>query len=94
MSFSFNVRVASASLVLAAVTTKLDDVITSQPIHEHDKAAALATVEALTALVGEPKEGEELSVSVNGSIWKTGETIGGVSVGVNISVQQKLVEST
>lgn len=90
MSYSFNVRAASAMMAMAAVAGKLDEIVAQQPVHEADRHQALAAVDAFVALVPLP-EGREYSISVNGSIgkaWVDGGPVGDplhVSVGVNVS---------
>lgn len=85
MSYSFNVRAASAALAMTAVSTKLDEVVASQPVHEADKEQALAAAEAFLTLVPE-KEGHEYSVSVNGSVISVDGVLTQASVGVNVGL--------
>ncbi len=85
MSYSFSVRAASASLALAAVGEKLDEVVASQPVHEADREKALGAAEAFLALVPE-KEGHDYSVSVNGSVISGDGVLTQASVGVNVSL--------
>ena len=84
MSYSFNVRAATKALALSAVIAKIDEVVVQQPIHAHDQEAAKAAAETFIGLVRDPGEGEEISVSVNGSVSSYGDT-GFVSAGVGVS---------
>lgn len=70
MSYSFNILAATASLAATAVATKLDETVGQLPIHEADKAQAQAAVESLLPLLRQPEEGEQVSVSVSGSVSK------------------------
>lgn len=70
MSYSFNVLAASTALAAAAVATKLDETVAQQPIHEADKAQAQVAVDSLLPLLREPGDGEQISVSVSGSVSK------------------------
>lgn len=97
MSYSFNVRAASATAVLAALPAKFDEVVASQPVHSNDRDQAIATATAMVGLVAAPSEREELSVSVSGSLsWRTGDP--GSSdhefTGANVSVHVATVPLT
>ncbi len=89
MSYSFNVRVASAALAAVAVSHEFDKVVEAQPIHTGDREQAEGVVAALLPLVAEPGEGQELSISVNGYISKAGDEVTGISVGATIHVTSK-----
>ena len=89
MSYSFNIRAASAADAIDAVNHEFDKVVAGQPVHEVDRAQAVANAKAAIDIIAEPLEGEEISVSVNGYVQWRG-VMGGeepVSItGVNISV--------
>ena len=72
MSYSFNVRGATAALALAAVAAKLEEVAAQQQSHVVDKAQALAAATAFVELLPTPIDGaEEISVSISGSVgWR------------------------
>lgn len=89
MSYSFNVLAASAATAALAVAAKLDETVAQQPIHEADKAQAYTTTEQLLDLVREPAEGEQISVSVSGSVSKyraEDEGFNNVSLSVHVGV--------
>ena len=74
MSYSFTVRAATKSDALKAAAAQFDQVCSSQPIHERDRAQALQTVAAMAELVTIP-EGKDLSLSVSGwASWPGVET--------------------
>ena len=85
MSYSFNVRAATVALAMAAISTKLDEVVASQPVHEADKDQALAAAETFLALVP-AKEDHDYSVSVNGSVITIDGVLTQASVGVNVGL--------
>jgi hypothetical protein len=92
MSYSFNVLAATSVLAAAAVATKLDETAAQQPIHEADKAQAQAAVESLLPLLREPEEGEQISVSVSGSVSKyrvEDEGFNSLSLSVNAHLAPK-----
>ncbi len=92
MSYSFNILAATAALAAAAVATKLDDTVTQQPIHEADKDQAKTAVESLLPLLREPEEGEQISVSVSGSVSKyrtEDEGFNSLSLSVNAHIAPK-----
>lgn len=94
MSYSFNVRAADKADACAKVAAELDKVVASQPIHQADRDPAQAAAEAFTALLGEPREGQEISVSVSGSAskWADGqqtETVTGAGVSISASLLAK-----
>jgi hypothetical protein len=85
MSFSFNVRAATESSVIAGVITKMDEVVASQPIHAGDRDQVLAAAEAFIALV--PQNDElDYSVSVNGSTYQVDGVTRGASFGFNVGL--------
>ena len=89
MSYSFNVLAATSVLATAAVATKLDQTVSEQPIHEADKSQAQAAVDSLLPLLREPAEGEQISVSVSGSVSKyraEDEGFNNLSLSVHASV--------
>ena len=95
MSYSFNVRAADKADACAKVTAELDKVVASQPIHEADRAQAQTAAEAFTALLGEPGENQEISVSVSGSIskWADGaqlQSVTGAGVSISASILTKI----
>lgn len=86
MSFSFNVRAASVSEASMAVQAKMEEVIAAQPVHSVDQDAVIATTNLYLDIVGEPDAGNELSVSVNGSVAIWDGHLRSASVGVNVGI--------
>lgn len=76
MSYSFNVKAANKVDAKTAVAAEFDKVVIAiQPVHAHDRAAALANANAAIDLLAE-KEGKDISVSVNGFLsWSNKESI-------------------
>lgn len=69
MSYSFSLKAATKAAALAAAAAKFDaEVLAQQPVHRVDRDAALANAEKHLALVAEPVEGEEVSLSMYGSV--------------------------
>lgn len=68
MSYSVGpVRGATKILVIEALAAAFDSqVLPGQPVHAHDRDAHLANVERQLALLPEPGDGQEYSVSMNG----------------------------
>lgn len=97
MSYSFNIRVASAVLAATAIASKFDEVVASQPVHEKDREVAIATAGAIVGLIGEPAEGQEISISVSG--WLQWQHIEGQAApesftGCSLTVSASIVAKT
>lgn len=91
MSYSISVRALTVTAAALAVSAKLDETAEQQPIHESDKAQALAVTEAFLALVRAPGEGEEVSVTVSGWLSKRRAEDEGL-IGASVSVQASIVD--
>lgn len=89
MSYSFSARAASKGEVMAAVAHQLDNVVASQPVHEKDRAAAHANIDAALALLNED-ESRDIVVNAHGSIVTLGDDVRGVSIGVNVSLMDRI----
>lgn len=89
MSYSFNVTGADKTDAVAKASAELDKVVESQPVHEGDRAAAQAAVEAFVGLVKDPGEAQAVYVSVNGSVYKAEDGFQSASVGVSVSLIAK-----
>ena len=95
MSYSISVRAVSVAAAALAVSAQLDEIVAQQPIHEADRAQALAATEAFLGLVREPGEGEEITVSLSGSVSKYREgddAFNSASVSVLAYVVQKVAD--
>lgn len=94
MSYGFSVRGATVALAAAAVASKFDEVVATQPVHAKDREGAIAAATTFAGLISEPGEGQEVMISVSGSVgWQVpveaGEipaelTTAGVSVSATI----------
>lgn len=94
MSYSFNVRGATKALALAAIAAKLDETVAAQPIHAADRQAAEETAKTFVAMLGEPADGQEVSVSVNGYASRYGVEPDAPFTGVGISVTAGFMAKT
>lgn len=93
MSYSFSAKGGTKAEALEAVKAKLAEVVTSQPVHSRDQDQAAATTEAMLGVVVDPAEGEEVNVSVSGSLsWRgphdAPEAITSANVQVSVSVNK------
>ncbi|WP_066827605.1 hypothetical protein [Sphingomonas mali] len=95
MSYGFSVRGATVALALAAVGPKFDEVVASQPVHAKDRDVAIATATAIADLVGEPDEGQEVSITVGGWLqWQVAVAAGEVPdafTGASVSASASIV---
>lgn len=79
MSYSFSIKAATKAAALAAAAAKFDvEVVASQPVHKVDRDAALANARAHLDLIAEPADGEEVVLSMHGSVggdidWTAGQ---------------------
>lgn len=87
MSYSFSVRAATKGAVLNLIEAELDKVVAGQPIHAEDRAQALDVAESFVDLI-ELGEGQELNVSMFGSIGAGAEGVTSAGVGVTVTAVQ------
>lgn len=90
MSFSFNVRGATAALALAAVAAELAKVVEIQPVHKHDAEAVKATAEAYVGLLPED-ETRDVVIACHGYVEYQGTDAEPQFVGVNVGVNARLL---
>lgn len=84
MSYSISAKAATKSLLLAALASKMAEVVASQPVHAADQAQALSAAESFVSLMPEtPPDGKAFTASMNGSITTTDDQPISVSVGFN-----------
>ena len=88
MSYSFFVRAATAAAVMAAASEKMAEIVVAQPVHAYDKDQALAHAAALVGQM-QPSESQDISVSMNGSIWKDGDAVKSLSIAASVAVVDK-----
>ncbi|MGJ0508923.1 MAG: hypothetical protein ACR652_17705 [Methylocystis sp.] len=88
MSYSFTVRAASKAEANQKVADELANVVASQPVHEADRDQAQA---AATAFIGLLRfdETQDISVSVNGSVWSVDGGLNSAGIGVSVSLVPK-----
>lgn len=92
MSFSFNnKRAATKAAILAIASAELAKVIEQQPVHAKDVPTIQTAVEAHVNLLAEPKEDQEIDLSVSGSV--TDQTVQGITW-VNLSISAGIVTRT
>lgn len=98
MSYGFNIRAATAAAAIAALPAKFDEVVAAQPIHERDRDAAVAAATSVIGLIGEPQDGQEISLSVSGYVqWQVPMIDGKVDgplTGASVSANAILVAKT
>lgn len=91
MSYSFGIRATTKGEVLDLVKVKMDEVVTQQPVHAHDRAQAEAAVQAFVALL---PDDETMDVNVSVSGYVSGAWVGGELekvTGASVSVSAHLV---
>ena len=90
MSYSFSVRADSKSDASAKVGAYLARVVEGQPSHAADINAAQNVADSLLAVLVDPAEGEEVYVSMSGSLsWREEGQFCGANVSVSTSVAKK-----
>jgi hypothetical protein len=95
MSYSISARGATKLLALAALAVAFDaQVLASQPVHETDKASALAAAEAFAQHVKDD-ESKDVVINLNGYLsWEQAgddaeRKFTGASVGVSVNLVAK-----
>lgn len=74
------------------IAAELDKMVGQQPVHEHDQKQAQAVAETFLLLIGEPGEGQQVSVSVCGWLqWNGGVTAPHEFTGANVNVSASIV---
>ena len=93
MSYSFIVTADTKDDAGKKVEEQLGQVVASQPSHEFDRQVAQNAAEGFIDVLADPKEGEEIYVSVVGSLSWSGDPAPNVfsnaSVSVHASVRTK-----
>jgi hypothetical protein len=95
MSYSIGVRAATKSLALAALAASFDtNVLPNQPVHQADKAQALAAAESMVNTLADD-DSKDVSISLNGSLsWENAgdnqaTRFVGASVGASAYLQNR-----
>lgn len=92
MSYSFSVTGASKAAVKQLLADSFANVVVSQPSHAADRDVAIAAASVFVDLLADPAEGEEIVVSMHGSLgWKydAPDVFTGAGVGVSASLRTK-----
>lgn len=72
MSYSFSITADTKADATHKIREQFDAVVVAQPSHAADKEAAVVAAQTLVRLLAEPHEGDEIFVSMNGSLgWKS-----------------------
>ena len=88
MSYSFIVTGSTSKAdAIAKVTAEFDQVVASQPTHAADKNAAVAAASAFIGLLQEPRDDQQIDVTMNGSLgWvQSGDLLFFLSGNVSVS---------
>src|SRR5260221_185787 len=92
MSYSFSVTADTKVEATRQIREQFDAVIVAQPSHAADKEAAVVAAQTLVRLLAEPHEGDEIYVSMSGSLgWKhdVPDEFLSASVTINASLRNK-----
>ena len=92
MSYSFSVTADTKADATGKIREQFDAVVVAQPSHAADKEAAVVAAQTLVRLLAEPHEGDEIYVSMNGSLgWKhdVPEEFLHASLTINVSLRNK-----
>lgn len=93
MSYSFFFAAATKDDAKRGVAEKMASVVEQQPNHKVDQEAAVNAAGALVDVLADPAEGEEVYVSMSGSVsWKTANdqtTYTGANAQVSASIRAK-----
>lgn len=76
------------------IADSFKNVVDTQPSHATDRDAAVASASAFVDMLAEPGEGDEIAVSMHGSLgWKhdAPDQFHSASVGVSAAVRKKQV---
>lgn len=68
MSYSFSIAASTKADAARQIREQFDAVVATQPSHTADKEAAVVAAQTLVRLLAEPHEGDEIYVSMNGSL--------------------------
>lgn len=92
MSYSFSITADTKAEATGKIRDQFDAVVVAQPSHAADKEAAVVAAQALVRLLAEPHDGDEIYVSMNGSLgWKhdVPEEFLHANVTINTSLRNK-----
>jgi putative aminopeptidase FrvX len=86
MSYSFSVTGTNKAEVMKNIADALDGVVKQQTIHTADREQAERAIDAFIDVLGEPGEGEQLGVSVNGYVSATDGVIRSATISISASL--------
>lgn len=90
MSYSFSVRADSKAEACSKIEAELANIVNAQPSHVADKQAAQDAAAAFVAVLRDPAEGEQISVTMYGSLsWRQTDAYEDASISVSASVVAK-----
>lgn len=86
MSYSFSVTANTKVEATGKIREQFDAVVSAQPSHAADKEAAVVAAQTLVRLLAEPRDGDEIYVSMSGSLgWKHESTDEFIHANVSIN---------
>ena len=89
MSYSFSVTADTKAEATDKIREQFDAVVLAQPSHAADKEAATVAAKNLIKLLAEPHEGDEIYVSMGGSLgWQ--HDVPGRFLHANVSISTSL----
>ena len=87
MSYSFHVRGATREEVAGKINVEFDKVVSSQPIHSADRAAAKAAGESFLALIPDAGATQDYYLAVSGWVsWNQEQVV--IAANVSVSASQ------
>jgi hypothetical protein len=86
MSYSFSVKAATKDEAKKKVADQMQAVVDNQPVHASDHDAVLVSAKAFIDILGDPNEGDEVHVSVNGYLSWHGDMSQADFIGANVTV--------
>lgn len=92
MSYSFSVTASTKAEATGKIREQFDAVVVAQPSHAADREAAVVAAQRLVRLLAEPSDGDEVYVSMNGSLgWISDapEQFMHANVTINTSLRKK-----
>lgn len=68
MSYSFSIRASNKIYATNQIREQFDAVVAGQPHHAAEKEAVVVAAQEMIRLLGDPAEGQEILISMNGSV--------------------------
>jgi hypothetical protein len=92
MSYSFTVAADTKEEAKRKIAENFDNVVAGQSSHSADRDAGVACAQAFVDMLAEPVDGDEIYVSVHGSLsWRTAapEKFYNAIIGINAGLRDK-----